>query len=298
MKCCRGGLRRGRRIRDRGRRVGRDGVASETRCRRTHSRLRTSSASSHDSSPPRATVERRVGEWTMRASTRLASPTPARFAPGEEATRGRATAHEACTAEALIVMSGVEARRARACGEHCRVPFRRCQKSPLAAVARARSGSRSTSFVSPVRSFADPVNVPNLAEQSVWKYSKSPLKKASVSEGGRRPDAWCRSARAHARLDTRTARFSRKVRRSYTRVGFQWTPTPISVAAVDAARVPPIPARFASSRRTLSLRVLLSFQADRSIGALLRGWPPGRRPPPSRSTSSDDLPPDARPNRV
>jgi hypothetical protein len=138
MKCCRGGLRRGRRIRDRGRRVGRDGVASETRCRRTHSRLRTSSASSHDSSPPRATVERRVGEWTMRAlgewtmraSTRLASPTPARFAPGEEATRGRATAHEACTAEALIVMSGVEARRARACGEHCRVPFRRCQKSP------------------------------------------------------------------------------------------------------------------------------------------------------------------------
>lgn len=130
MKCCRGGLRRGRRIRDRGRRVGRDGVASETRCRRTHSRLRTSSASSHDSSPPRATVERRVGEWTIGASTRLASPTPARFAPGEEATRGRATAHEACTAEALIVMSGVEARRARACGEHCRVPFRRCQKSP------------------------------------------------------------------------------------------------------------------------------------------------------------------------
>lgn len=60
----------------------------------------------------------------------------------------------------------------------------------------------------------------------------------------------------------------------------------------------PTPARFASSRRTLSLRVLLSFQADRSIGALLRGWPPGRRPPPSRSTSSDDLPPDARPNRV
>lgn len=193
-----GGLRRGRRIRDRGRRVGRDGVASETRCRRTHSRLRTSSASSHDSSPPRATVERRVGEWTMRASTRLASPTPARFAPGEEATRGRATAHGACTAEALIVMSGVEARRARACGEHCRVPFRRCQKSPLAAVARARSGSRSTSFVSPVRSFADPVNVPNLAEQSVWKYAKSPLKKASVSEGGRRRRMVQISARTRA----------------------------------------------------------------------------------------------------
>lgn len=139
--------------------------------------------------------------------------------------------------------------------------------SPLQLHARGRVRG-STSFVSPVRSFADPVNVPNLAEQSVWKYAKSPLKKASVSEGGRRPDAWRRSARAHARLDTRTARFSRKVRRSYTRVGFQWTPTPISVAAVDAARVPPPPARFASSRRTLSLRVLL--QADRSIGVRRR----------------------------
>ena len=157
---------------------------------------------------------------------------------------------------------GCEARRARACGEHCRVSFRRCQKSPLAAVARARSGSRSTSFVSPVRSFADPVNVPNLAEQSVWKYSKSPLKKASVSEGGRRPDAWCRSARAHARLDTRTARFSRNGA-SRNRAGrFSRDPNPEFGRRPIAARVPRPPRARASSRRTLSLRVLRN--GDRS----------------------------------
>ena len=231
----------------------------ETRCRRTHSRLRTSSASSHDSSPPRATVERRVGEWTMRASTRLASPTPARFAPGEEATRGRATAHEACTAEALIVMSGVEARRARACGEHCRGPFRDVE-SRLLACSRDHARGRVrgwTSILSPVRSFADPVNAPNLAKQSVWKYAKCTVEKSAGSESGRRPGAWCRSARAHARLDTRTARFSRKVRRRTTRVGFPWTPTPISVAA-RSPRAFPHPRARASSRRTLSLRVSLS----------------------------------------
>jgi hypothetical protein len=201
MKRCRGGLRHGRRIRDRGRRVGRDGVASETRCRRTHSRLRTSSASSHDSSPPRATVERRVGEWTMRASTRLASPTPARFAPGEEATRGRATAHEACTAEALIVMSGVEARRARACGEHCRVPFRRCQKSPLAAVARARSGSRSTSFVSPVRSFARSRKCTESSRAISLEIREITVEK-SVGFRGRAAATHGADQRAHTRVST------------------------------------------------------------------------------------------------
>jgi len=234
----------------------------------------------------------------MRASTRLASPTPARFAPGEEATRGRATAHEACTAEALIVMSGVEARRARACGEHCRVPFRRCQKSPLAAVARARSGSRSTSFVSPVRSFADPVNVPNLAEQSVWKYAKSPLKKASVSEGGRR--------RRMAQISART-RASRHKNRSVLKKGasqlyagrFSVDPDP------DFGRRGRCRARSPTPR---ALRLVAPNPIFEGIDCINGGSMIDRRPPPRvtsrRRPSAVEIDPvgrsptSARPNRV
>ena len=148
--------------------------------------------------------------------------------------------------------------------------------SPLQLHARGRVRG-STSFVSPVRSFADPVNVPNLAEQSVWKYAKSPLKKASVSEGGRR--------RRMVQISART-RASRHKNRSVLKKGA----SQLHAGRFSVDPDPDFGRRGRCRARSPTPRALRLVAPNPIFEGIASGGSIDRRPP-SRSTSSDDLPP-------
>ena len=90
----------------------------------------------------------------MRASTLLASPTPACFAPREEETRGRATALKAYTNAVRIVVSDVEgSERARAVSTAARalrrIPKARKRLSPAVQDDARSSKTFETQIVRP-----------------------------------------------------------------------------------------------------------------------------------------------------
>ena len=130
---------------------------------------------------------------------------------------------------------GCEARRARACGEHCRVPFGDGEKPKGACITCGRR-SRSGEFADRrCKTFSASVQNIGFAPQamSLKLRQNEAVEKARTRANLRRAAAkLVADQRAHTRVSTQEPLGSQEtVRRGTARVVFLGTPTPSSVAA-------------------------------------------------------------------